>query len=147
MNLLIRTATFDEIMLVHSLIPEFQLEVSRFDGRHEGKDALMLVACLEGNEEEPIGYMLSYDRFNDNSYYCWLAGTLPQYRNCGVLSALMDATITYAKEKGYTKICIKTRNRFKNMLSFLIKNQFNITNIEQKDGIDDYRIWLEKEIG
>ena len=50
----------------------------------------------------------------------------------------------FAKTKGYAKIAIKTRNDKKDMIRFLVKNDFNFTSVEEREDIKDNRINLEK---
>ena len=49
--------------------------------------------------------------YGDNSFYCWMAGVNPEFKWKGVLKAMMSYLENWVKEKGYSKISIKTRNR------------------------------------
>lgn len=59
---------------------------------------------------------------------------------------LMDYEDKWAREKGYNKIKIKTRNNKREMLSYLVKYGFLFTEVMQHPNIDDHRILLEKEL-
>jgi len=50
-----------------------------------------------------------------------MAGVNPNFRKKGILKKLMNYQDNWAKEKGYKKIKIKTRNARREMLSYLIK--------------------------
>ncbi|MBP6256403.1 hypothetical protein KA405_01440 [Patescibacteria group bacterium] len=50
-----------------------------------------------------------------------MAGVCPAWRGKGVLKTLMFYQDKRAKEKGYSKIKIKTRNNKRAMLSYLVK--------------------------
>ena len=97
--------------------------------------------------DAPIGYIIGYDKFEDDeSFYCWMAGVDINYRRLGALKALMNYQIKWAKEKGYKKLKIKTRNNRREMLNFLVKNDFNFISVEEKENIRENRINLEKDI-
>ena len=85
------------------------------------------------------------DKFQDNKniFYCWMAGVIPQYRKSGVLTAMMEYLKNWSKEQGYKNLRIKTRNTRREMLSFLVKNNFNFYEIEAQENIRDNRICLE----
>jgi GNAT superfamily N-acetyltransferase len=132
---------------VHSQIPEFREtppEKKYFEGRYDGRDHLIL--CAFDQKDHAAGYMIAYDKFGDGSFYCWMAGVIPQFRKCGALTAMMNYLFAWAKERGYKKIKIKTRNDKRDMLVFLVKNGFNFTAVVQHEKIADNRIELEQEI-
>ena len=81
-----------------------------------------------------------YKRITD---YCWMAGVIPQYRKSVVLTAMMEYLKNWSKEQGYKNLRIKTRNTRREMLSFLVKNNFNFYEIEAQENIRDNRICLE----
>lgn len=143
----VREVSIEEVLKVHKNIIEFD-EMSpkkeAFEDRYKGKQNLIIVAYYN---DFPIGYIIGYDRFEDNeSFYCWMAGVDVNYRRLGALKALMEYQIKWAKEKGYKKLKIKTRNNRREMLSFLVKNDFNFTSVEEKENIRENRINLEKDI-
>lgn len=136
-----------EIVLgVHSHIPEFiatKPDKMYFEDRYRGKKKIILCAY---QEEIPVGYLIAYDKYKDSSFYCWMAGVIPEYRNNGALTALMEHLFLYARENGYTKIKIRTRNNRRNMLRFLVKNGFDFTEVEKKENRQENRINLEKDV-
>lgn len=68
---------------------------------------------------------------------------LIQNRKSGVLTAMMEYLKNWSKEQGYKNLRIKTRNTRREMLSFLVKNNFNFYEIEAQENIRDNRICLE----
>ena len=102
---------------------------------------LNLIAFVD---EIPAGFKLGYER--DAYFYSWLGGVLPKYRRLGIAQKLADEQEKWAKKNKYDSIIFKTRNRHKAMLAFSLKNGFNIFKIEEKENIDEYRIWLRKAI-
>jgi GNAT superfamily N-acetyltransferase len=145
-KIVIRQAPLQTVLDVHEKIPEFKgagYDLNVFEDRLKGKSHLISVGFVE---EVPAGYMMSYERWADGSIYCWLAGVDPEFRRHGVMTRLMAALGKWAKEKGYKKITIKTRNNRREMLAFLVKNGFNFTHIKSKGRIEENRIMLEKTI-
>lgn len=112
-----------------------------FEDRYQNLDRLILVAYIK---DFPVGYTVSYDRDKDGSFYCWMAGVNPKFRRLGILNKLMEYQYHWAKNHKYKKIKIKTRNNRREMLSFLIKSEFNFTEVKPWDNIKDNRILLEK---
>ena len=60
-----------------------------------------------------------------------------------LLTAMMEYLKNWSKEQGYKNLRIKTRNTRREMLSFLVKNNFNFYEIEAQENIRDNRICLE----
>ncbi len=137
----------DEVLRVHKNIPEFYdviPEKEYFENRYKDSEKLIVVAYYDGI---PVGYIIGYDKFQDNeSFYCWMAGVDISYRRLGILTELMNYQINWARNKGYHILKIKTRNNRREMLSFLVRNGFYFTDIEQKEDIKDNRINLQKDI-
>ncbi|MGB1019212.1 MAG: GNAT family N-acetyltransferase [Chitinophagales bacterium] len=138
----------EQAVEVHSKIPEFSkpAEVNYFKERYQNKKHIIFIAL---KEKKPIGYMISYDRYSDGSIYCWMAGVLPNFRKLKALSAMMNALEKWSKENNYKAIKIKTSNKRKAMLSYLINNDFLVTKVyneTQEKLILNNRINLEKHL-
>lgn len=143
----IKEVEINETIKVHKNVLEFnetEPNVEYFENRYKNRDRLIIVAYYNNI---PIGYIIGYDKYEDEeSFYCWMAGVDNNYRRLGVLTALMNYQIKWATNKGYKKLKIKTRNNRRAMLSFLVKEGFYFTSIEQKEEIRENRINLEKII-
>ena len=139
----IKKATIEDAVLVNSTVIEFGRPYKKeyFEERIKGKDKLISVAYID---DKPTGYVIWYNRDNDNSFYCWMAGVNPEYRCIGVLKKLIDFGFDWAKNKGYEKIKIKTRNNRRKMLAYLVKYGFWFTKVVEYPYINDNRIELEK---
>ena len=138
--------SIENAMKVHAQIPEFTETLpdkKYFEERYNGKTHLILCAY---ENKTPVGYVIAYDKFADGSFYCWMAGVIPEFRKHGALTALIKHLFIWAKDNGYEKIKIKTRNDKRDMLRFLVKNGFSFTDVEQRENINDNRIELEKDI-
>lgn len=144
MNPTILLADSEIATLVHNQIPEFEPRNELFFDQELHNTEYLIIAAYVNSK--PVGYLIGYDRWQDGSFYCWMAGVIPQYRQQGILSELIDFEQDWAKERGYKSIKIKTRNNRREMLAFLVKNNFNFLEIETRTDITDNRILLEKDI-
>lgn len=143
---IVKEVSIEEAVKVNRNVIEFDGKDTTkedFEKRYVGKDNLIIVAYYKNI---PIGYIIGYDRDNDGSFYCWMAGVDNNYRRLGALTTLMNYQMNWAKNKGYNKLKIRTRNNRREMLSFLVKNGFNFVSIEQRDNITENRINLEHDL-
>ena len=145
-DIVVKEVSIEEAVKVNRNVIEFDGKDTTkedFEKRYVGKDNLIIVAYYKNI---PIGYIIGYDRDNDGSFYCWMAGVDNNYRRLGALTTLMNYQMNWAKNKGYNKLKIRTRNNRREMLSFLVKNGFNFVSIEQRDNITENRINLEHDL-
>ena len=145
-NIVVREVPIDEAVKVNRNVIEFDgkdTKAEDFERRYQDKDKLIIVAYYEN---VPIGYIIGYDRDNDGSFYCWMAGVDNNYRRLGALTSLMNYQMNWAKKKGYNKLKIRTRNNRREMLSFLVKNGFNFVSVENREDITENRINLEHDL-
>ena len=145
-NIVVKEVSIEEAVKVNRNVIEFDGKDTTkedFEKRYVGKDNLIIVAYYKNI---PIGYIIGYDRDNDGSFYCWMAGVDNNYRRLGALTTLMNYQMNWAKNKGYNKLKIRTRNNRREMLSFLVKNGFNFVSVEQRDDITENRINLEHSL-
>lgn len=137
-------------LAVLPLIPEFDPD----DGQHgswaqsatarlEGREHLVLVT---GNDEDPAGMLIAYDRYQDGSLYCWLAGVAPSARRQGMLASLMLVMDTWAREHGYRRIRIGTQNRFRGMLAYLVRDGYLFLEVQPSNDVMQRRIRLVKDL-
>ena len=145
-NIVVKEVPIDEAVKVNRNVIEFDgkdTKAEDFERRYQDKDKLIIVAYYENI---PIGYIIGYDRDNDGSFYCWMAGVDNNYRRLGALTSLMNYQMDWAKKKGYNKLKIRTRNNRREMLSFLVKNGFNFVSVENREDITENRINLEHDL-
>lgn len=151
MTILIKQLTFDDfetLALLEKEIPEFESLFSkdRLIETIGGRDYFASVA-LHQDTLKSMGYMIAYDRYDDGSFYCFISAVLPDYRSLGVYRKMANARELYAKENGYSSLKIKTRNRFRSMLAFLVKDGWLFEAVET-DGLpeEDYKICAYKTL-
>ncbi len=144
-TLTIRESTLDDAFEVHKTISEFNsLEtIDELKKRLGNAQKLIITAYQNDN---PIGYLIAYDQFKDGSIYCWLAGVKKDYRRQGVLKKMIKHLNSWAVKQGYKSIRITTRNRFRGMLTYLILNGFNITEILRRENVEEHKIRFIKFI-
>nr|WP_257391553.1 GNAT family N-acetyltransferase [Cytobacillus gottheilii] len=91
-----------------------------------------------------VGYKIGYEH-DATTFYSWLGGVDPNYRNSGIASALMRKQHQYLMEKGYRVVQTKTMNKWRHMLILNIKNGFDVlsTYTDEKGW---HKIILEKKL-
>jgi predicted GNAT superfamily acetyltransferase len=143
LNIQIRETDIETAVSISKCIPELTNphDAQEYYRRMRERDALILVAYFE---EAPAGFKVGYDKFNDGSFYSWMGGVIPKFRNHHVAKNLAEYQEEWAASRGYRSIRFKTRNKHKAMLLFALSNGFAIIGLEQREGIDEHRITLEK---
>ena len=142
-NVEIINGDFKTIVQLMQQLPEFNnpYNFEEINKRINNKPHINLVAYIH---KTPVGFKLGYER--GDYFYSWLGGVLPEYRKMGIAKQLADEQEKWAKKNGYDFIVFKTLNRHKAMLSFSLNNGFNIFKIDEKENIEEYRIWLRKKM-
>ena len=143
MNFTIRQGDLDSVMQVLHAIPEFDQLPSKetIEQRISSVPHLVLTAH---DASIPVGFKIGYLR--DGVFYSWLGAVHPQFRQHGVAKALADEQENWARQQGYNRIWMKTRNRFPEMLIMATRRGFNITRIETRENLSENRIYLEKNL-
>ncbi len=143
MEFVIKEGSIEEIFELCRLLPEFEkpYDEEEFEIRLEKNKHLLLICYYY---KMPVGFKLGYDRFGDGSFYSWLGGVLPGFRKNGVAGKLLVYQEKWAKEHGFNKMILKTRNKFKDMLRFAISYDYQIIDLQDKDEIAESRIILQK---
>lgn len=144
-TIVVKEDTLSVAVEVNSTIHEFgePFNIEYFESRINRKQSLVLVAYVN---DKPAGYMVSYNRDSDGSFYCWMAGVSPDFRRMGVVGRLMGELEQWTSANGYSWVTVKTRNQRREMLAFLVKVGFNFTGVEERPATKDNRVLLEKRI-
>ncbi|MCL9662636.1 GNAT family N-acetyltransferase [Paenibacillus hunanensis] len=107
-------------------------------------DQLLTIVALDG--DQVVGYKIGYPLMEDeHTFYSWLGGVNPAYRQQGIASRLMDEQHEHLREQGYRKVQTKTMNRWRNMLLLNIQYGFDIVDTFT-DARGMFKIVLEKEL-
>ena len=143
-EIVVKPLGISNVVKIHRTITEFDpYSQEYFEERLKGTDHLIVGAYIN---DDVVGYLIGYDRFCDSSFYCWMTGVNPDFRRKGVLKALMHYQEEWSRKRGYTKIKIKTRNRLREMLMYLVMSGFYFTEVVKYPNIEDNRILLEKNL-
>lgn len=145
-NVIIREGTIAECIKISENIPEFSGNQYHEDIYHQRLSNTQFLILVAEQQQQAVGFKIGYDRYHDGSFYSWLGGVLPAHRKDGVASKLATEQEKWAINNGFSSIVLKTRNRFRNMLIFTLKNGFQIENIKIQENIDDNRIILRKNL-
>ncbi|MBN1175481.1 GNAT family N-acetyltransferase [Candidatus Woesearchaeota archaeon] len=145
MTITIKEGNLDDAIKVDALIPEFENHYNKesYSKRLDKSKHLILVAFIEN---KLAGYKIGSDRFEDGSFYTWVGGVVPEFRKMKVAKALAEYQENWARNQGFSSIILKTRNRYKNMLLFAIKNGFQIIDFKLDEKPLDNRIILRKKL-
>lgn len=113
-----------------------------FKERIQTKEDLVIILCYDA--KIPIGFKLGY-RYNEDTFYSWVGGVLPQYRQKGIAKKLMQLQHDCASKKGYGKVRTKSMNRFKPMMCLNLKSGFDIVKVYTNDS-QQTKIIFEKKL-
>ncbi|MBN7811429.1 GNAT family N-acetyltransferase [Algoriphagus sp. H41] len=144
-NITIREASLEELLWVHSRIPEFPGRASGdfYADRLRHRLYLALVAERDG---ELLGFKVGYQSETPDTFYSWMGGVRPEFRKHGVADGLADYQEAWARKKGFKSVFFKTRNRFPAMICFGLSRGFRIIGVLPKGGVEDYRVVMSKEL-
>lgn len=144
-DIVIKEVNLEEALKVFKKIKEWDRPeagtVEYCNKRIENLKHIILAAYADN---ENVGYLIGYDK--DNSFYCWVAAVDENYRRMGILTRMMKIFENYAKQLGYSKVTLKTLNNKREMLSYLVKNNWNFTDIIKNENVILNEIIAEKEI-
>lgn len=144
-DIVIKEVNLEEALKVFKKIKEWDRPeagtVEYCNKRIENLKHIILAAYADN---ENVGYLIGYDK--DNSFYCWVAAVDENYRRMGILTRMMNIFEDYAKQLGYSKVTLKTLNNKREMLSYLVKNNWNFTDIIKNEKVLLNEIIAEKKI-
>jgi len=135
---------FEAYRRIPEFAPHSAPDRAEFERRLGHDSALVLIAV---NDSGCAGFKVGYDRYRDGSFYSWLGGVLPQCRGRGVAAALLAQQEMLVRAAGYTRIYVKTRNRFTAMRALLARSHYAIVSVEANPvdtAWDDLRLTLVK---
>lgn len=112
------------------------------------KGAIILVATVPDTRNAIdiiVGFKIGYP-INEQHFYSWLGGVIPEYRGNGIAQQLLAEQERRVAERGYTLLSVKSMNRFPGMLCLLIKNGYQITNVSHHGDEHRERIHFSKPL-
>jgi GNAT superfamily N-acetyltransferase len=144
-SFIIREASPSELLWVHERIPEFPGHASLEFYTERLKDRLYLALVAE-KEGELLGFKVGYESDTADAFYSWMGGVRPAFRKLGIANGLAEFQENWAREKGFSFVYFKTRNRFPAMIAFGLKRGFKIMEVLPKGGVEDYRVVMRKRL-
>ena len=127
----IREGSIDEAIEVCRRVPELEsARPEEFVRRLDQPSASILIAAPAARGAALVAFKAGYDRYRDGSFYSWLGGVAPEARGCGLAAALIDRQEAWARQKGYARIHVKTRNRFVAMHVLLAKKGYLLVSVD-----------------
>ncbi|PLW97542.1 MAG: GNAT family N-acetyltransferase [Marinilabiliales bacterium] len=141
----IREASVEEAFLVAGMIPELhsRYAINQWKEKLNDKKYLILIAFIN---DVPAGFKVGYDKWNDNRFYSWIGGVVPEFRRKGVALELLEEMEQHAFSTGYSVLEMKTYNHHKEMIFFALKHGFSIYAAKKDPKVDDIALYLRKEI-
>ena len=143
--MLIREVDFEECVKLSKSILEFDspYEINEYEKWCKGVKYLSLILDINDN---PVGFKIGYDHYNDGSFYSWMGGVLPDFRQNGVAKKLADFQEKWALKNGFTSIRMKTRKKHKTMIKFSLKRGFLFSREVSNKNPNETRIIMEKQL-
>lgn len=131
----------DEILEVYkSVFEDYKLEF--FKERIHQKEDLVIALCYE--YKSLIAFKIGY-RYNESTFYSWVGGVLPSYRQQGIAKHLAHMQEEAVIKKGYRKLRTKSMNKFRPMMILNLKNGFDIVQVYTNDS-GQTKVVFEKEL-
>lgn len=134
MSIRIERGTARDAYEIYRAIPEFAphttIDFAQFEHRLSSDSALILIAR---DDAADVAFKAGYDRYRDGSWYSWLGGVVPAYRGRDVARGLLEYQENWVRSAGYTRIYVKTRNRFAAMRALLAMSGYQIVALDAPD--------------
>jgi ribosomal protein S18 acetylase RimI-like enzyme len=153
MNVTIRPATAEDADAVHAII-QAAFEEYRFLPLPPGAlgDTLDLVrkrlddgqTVLALDAGRPVG-TARYEQ-QEGHMYVGRVAVLPEYQRLGVGAALMHHVEKIARQEGFTRTRLGTRESMPSNLAFYDRLGYEVVQREQHPRGPDVIVWLEKEL-
>jgi GNAT superfamily N-acetyltransferase len=139
----VRVGSFDEARVVEARIAEFGgvYDPARFEVELSGVAHLCLVALDDAGAL--VGYKVGY-ALSPTVFRSWFGGVVPAARRQGVATALRVAQEEWARQNGFERIRVGSKNQFPDMLRLLIGAGYEIVEVE--DAPRGRRIIFERDL-
>ena len=118
-------AVLENIIDLYTLIFN-DADVEFFNTRLKQKEKSL--CALAYNDNKLIGFKIGYP-YDESTFYSWIGGVLPNFRQLGVAAQLAKLQENYAIENGFSRLKSKSMNKYKPMMVLNLKNGFDITEI------------------
>ena len=103
-----------------------------------------IISNLAYDNQQLVGFKIGYP-YNKDTFYSWIGGVLPEYRELGIANNLANEQELYANKQGFKKLRTKSMNRFKPMMILNLKRGFEIVETYTNER-GQKKIIFEKEL-
>ncbi|MFD0863015.1 GNAT family N-acetyltransferase [Sungkyunkwania multivorans] len=93
------------------------------------RDKSRLLSVLAYHKDQLIGFKIGYE-LDRTTFYSWVGGIEKNFRRKGIARKLAIIQHEAIKDLGYTRVRTKSKNEFKPMMIFNLKNGFDIIGTE-----------------
>ncbi len=118
------------------------LDLKKFKIKLKLNLKLLLLLAYDG--VKPVGFKLGY-ALSESDFYSWYGGVIPDYRQLGIASVLIEKQHEWCKKHGFIIIKTKAKSTFAEMISLNLKSGFEIVGCEKKPDTS-LRIMFEKKL-
>lgn len=129
-----------EVAGIYEIVFEQAMDQKKVDAVIAAHTVMNYLLAYDG--DKLIGFKMGFARDNER-FYSWSGGVLPEYQNLGVATSLMNLQHDWCKQKGFKKIETRTLNKFVDMLRLNLKFGFQIAGTVSSSG-DKLKIVMEK---
>lgn len=129
-----------EVAGIYEIVFQQAIDQKKVDAVIAAHNTMNYLLAYDG--DKLIGFKMGFARDNER-FYSWSGGVLPEYQNLGVASSLMNLQHDWCKQKGFKVIETRTLNKFADMLRLNLKFGFQITGTISSSG-DKLKIIMER---
>lgn len=124
LEMIVETEQFQAITELEGRIPEFtsHYPLERIQARLKDRPSLALLVLHQG---EPVGYKVGYEE-TPQRFYSWIGAVLPEHRGRGWARQLLHYQENWCRAQGYREITVWSENRYRSMLIFLLRENYDI---------------------
>ena len=131
----------------HEQIFDPAYSLNKIKSRLADKGQGILSMALD-DDQNCLGFKLGY-RWDDDSFYSWVGGVIPEARRQGIAKKLLDDLESFLKNNTtYKKLRTHSRNQFPEMIYLNLKSGFSITDTIPTDNpLDPKIVFIKKLMG
>lgn len=139
-----RKGSVDEALFVLNRIPELSGGFTKlFLEQRLSADGLILVACID---DLPVACKIGYNRYNNDTWYSWLGGVVPEYRKLGIATTLLSELEKWMCMTNFNRIVFKTRRKHFKMKNWAEKNGFTLIERQERIPEEETRLVFQKNL-
>jgi predicted GNAT superfamily acetyltransferase len=142
-SIIVEKHKLEEAFDLLKCIPEFE-NIPTMDMIRSRLDHVPHLVLTAHSDQMVVGCKIGYER--DGKFYSWLGAVLPDYRSQGVASTLADEQEAWARQQGFIKIWMKTRNCFPQMIQMAVSRGYMIVGFDPREMVGQHRIIFEKSL-